>query len=137
MSLSPEEEDTMMEGWLSLRVRNPREVGAWYERLGLQIVGGRSDVGTVVIGTQKRGRILVLIPGEPLEHPERLQIHLAVENVDAEYEKLVRAGIKFSEPPKDMPWLWRHAYTKDPSGHMVELCSPLPSARDVDSTLMR
>ena len=80
----------MIKGWLSLPVRNPREVGAWYQRLGLQVIGGRPDVGIVVIGT-----------------------------------------------PKDIPWEWRHAYTQDPSGHVVEICSPLPSGRDVDSALMR
>ncbi len=31
----------MISGWLSLRVRSPKEVGAWYEKIGLQVIGGR------------------------------------------------------------------------------------------------
>lgn len=33
----------MIDGWLSLRVRNPKEVGAWYVKLGLEVIGGRPD----------------------------------------------------------------------------------------------
>ena len=127
----------MILGWLSLRVRHPEEVAAWYEKLGLQISAGRPEAGTVIVGTQDRGRIIVLIPGDPLEHSERLQLHLAVPDVDAKYSKLKRAGIEFTEPPRDMPWGWRHVYTRDPAGHVVELCSPLPAATDRDSQLLR
>jgi predicted enzyme related to lactoylglutathione lyase len=79
---------------------------------------------------------MVLIPGEPLGTPDRLQIHFAVPDVDREYERLRSAGIDFKKPPRDMPWRWRHAYTSDPAGHAVELCSPLPDAHDLDSELV-
>lgn len=51
--------------------------------------------------------------------------------------KEVIARIEFSESPKDMPWQWRHANTKDPPERVVEFCPPLPSVTDVDSGLMR
>lgn len=73
---------------------------------------------------------MVLIPGEPLGNPERLQIRFAVGDVDTEYQRLRSAGINFKEPPRDMPWRWRHAYTSDPAGHTVEIWSPLPDAKD-------
>lgn len=75
------------------------------------------------------------MPGASVEHPERLQMHFAVPDVDAEYDRLQQEGVQFSEPPKDMPWPWRHAYTSDPAGHTVELMSPLPEAEDPDAAL--
>ena len=126
----------MIAGWLSLRVKDPQKVGEWYRKFGFELIGGRSDIGSVVVGNRKQGRALVLIPGEPLEHPDRLQIHFAVPDVDAEYARLKSNGIDFKAEPKDMPWRWRHAYTNDPAGHTVEICSPLPDAKDLDSTLV-
>lgn len=127
----------MINGWLSLRVEDPKGVSEWYQKLGFEVVGGRPEVGTIVIGTRDLGRIMVLVPGEQLDHPDRLQIHFAVKNVDAEYDRLRAAGVEFLEPPKDMPWRWRHAYTVDPAGHTIEICSPLPDAQDVDSSFVR
>lgn len=127
----------MINGWLSLRVENPKTVSEWYQRFGFTIVGSHPEIGTVVVGTPDLGRTMVLIPGERLDHPERLQIHFAVEDVDAEYERLSRAGIEFREPPRDTPWRWRHAYTSDPAGHTIEICSPLDDVHDVDSNLVR
>lgn len=123
----------MINGWLSLRVEDPHRVAAWYQKLGFEIVGERPDAGGIALGTRDEGRIMVLLPGESVGHPDRLQIHFAVPDLDAEYERLKTAGIQFNEAPKDMPWHWRHAYTQDPAGHTVEICSPLPGAKDKDS----
>jgi catechol 2,3-dioxygenase-like lactoylglutathione lyase family enzyme len=57
-----------------------------------------------------------------------VQLHFHVPDVDAEYERLKVEGVEFEEPPRDMPWRWRHAYTRDPAGHTVEIYSPLPDA---------
>ena len=52
--LSSQERSTdMIDGWLSLRVRNPEEVGAWYEKLRLQVSAGRPEAGTVVVGARE------------------------------------------------------------------------------------
>jgi catechol 2,3-dioxygenase-like lactoylglutathione lyase family enzyme len=79
-----------------------------------------------------KGRTIVLLPGDSLEHPDRLQVHFAVPDVDTEYGRLKAAGVQYG-PPKDMPWHWRHIYTSDPAGHTVEICSPLREAEDKDS----
>ncbi len=81
-----------------------------------------------MLSVRDHGAAIILLPGDPLEHPERLQMHFHVPDVDAEYERLKREGVKFDEAPNDKPWGWRHAYTRDPVGHTVELCSPLPGA---------
>jgi hypothetical protein len=103
----------MINGWISLRVEDPHAVGEWYQRLGLEIVGERSEIGSVVMGTKENGRMIVLLPGQPLGHPERLQMHLAVADVDAEYERLRQAGIEFKAPPQGMPGavVWQLAYS--------------------------
>lgn len=45
----------MINGWLSLRVKDPSHVAEWYQKLGFEIVGARPDIGTVVVGTREKG----------------------------------------------------------------------------------
>ena len=121
----------MFPGWISLRVKDPKEVAQWYNRhLGLEVFGGRHIDGgeTQALGSKEKGPAMILLPGQPLEHPERLQMHFAVANVDDAYEHMKQEGVRFDEPPADKPWGWRHAYTRDPVGHTVEICSQLSNA---------
>ena len=123
-------EAKMLNGWISLRVKDPRAIGAWYTKVtGMQVVGSRPDMGGIALGDRERGYAIILLPGESIEHPERLQMHFEVADVDAEYDRLRRQGVEFDEPPADQPWGWRHAYTHDPVGHTVELCTPLTNAQ--------
>jgi hypothetical protein len=87
----------MIDGWLSLRAEGPHWVTAWHQKLGFEIVSERPDVGSIAIGTKDKGRVMVLLPGEKIGHPDRFEIHFAVPDVDAECEHLKRAGIQFSE----------------------------------------
>jgi catechol 2,3-dioxygenase-like lactoylglutathione lyase family enzyme len=119
----------MFNGWVSLRVKDPKRVAAWYtDHRILELLGGREDIGTQALGSRKHGLAIIFIPGDQLDRPELVQLHFHVSDVDVEYERLKSEGIRFEEPPKNMPWGWRHAYTKDLAGHTVELCSPLPEA---------
>jgi catechol 2,3-dioxygenase-like lactoylglutathione lyase family enzyme len=119
----------MLNGWISLRVKDPKRVAAWYtDHKMLELVGSREDIGTKALGSSEYGPAVILIPGDQLERPDLLQLHLHVMDVDAEYERLKSEGVKFEEPPKNRPWGWRHAYTHHPAGHTFELCSPLPEA---------
>jgi catechol 2,3-dioxygenase-like lactoylglutathione lyase family enzyme len=122
----------MFPGWISLRVKDPKEVARWNSHhLGLKVIGGRHIEGgeTQALGSPKeKGPAMILLPGQPLDHPERLQMHFAVPNVDDVYERMKQEGVRFDEPPADMPWGWRHAYARDPVGHTVEICSPVPKA---------
>ncbi|MBV8214514.1 MAG: VOC family protein [Verrucomicrobia bacterium] len=121
----------MFPGWISLRVKDPKEVAQWYsQHLGLEVLGGRHIGGgeTQALGSPKeKGPAMILLPGQPLDHPERLQMHFAVPDVDDVYERMKQEGVRFDEPPADMPWGWRHAYTRDPAGHTVEICSRCPT----------
>lgn len=46
-------------------------------------------------------------------------IYFECENLDAEVERLKRAGLKFESEPTDQPWLWRQSYLRDPGGNRV------------------
>lgn len=47
-------------------------------------------------------------------------------DVDAEFRRLVTAGIEFVNPPHDQKvWRLRIAHLRDPAGHLVELYTPL------------
>jgi catechol 2,3-dioxygenase-like lactoylglutathione lyase family enzyme len=121
---------TMFTGWISLRVKDPKTISVWYKEVtGLEVFAERKDIGAIALGSKERGPAIILLPGESVGHPEKLQMHFPVADVDAEYDRLKKRGIPFDEPPADKPWGWRHAYTRDPAGHTVELCTPTARAK--------
>lgn len=48
-------------------------------------------------------------------------VYFECEDLDAEYDRLTAAGIVFSHPPRDEPWLWRRAELFDPAGNRLLL----------------
>lgn len=44
-----------------------------------------------------------------------------VADVDEEYRKLQKLGVKFSQSPQTQPWNQRTAYFSDPDGHVWEI----------------
>jgi catechol 2,3-dioxygenase-like lactoylglutathione lyase family enzyme len=56
-------------------------------------------------------------------------ICLEVEDLDTEYERLVKAGMTFHAPPPAVPVNGMKAiYGKDPEGHVIELLEIVPAA---------
>jgi lactoylglutathione lyase len=55
----------------------------------------------------------------------QLEIHFAVQDVDAAYEALREQGVKFKSAPANMPWGVRMAAFTDPEGWEVELVGPV------------
>ncbi|MEB3031111.1 VOC family protein [[Mycobacterium] nativiensis] len=53
---------------------------------------------------------------------EQVTIYFETDDLDAEYQRL-RDSVEFSQPPTDMPWLWREARLPDPDGHQLCLYS--------------
>jgi catechol 2,3-dioxygenase-like lactoylglutathione lyase family enzyme len=123
-------ETVMKISLVSLRVENPKELADWYTRhLGLTVIQKREETGTTLLGTDEEGTRLIFLKGPPPQQPEQVQLHFQVPDVDKLYERLKAQGVRFDEPPEDMPWGWRHAYTRDPAGHTVEIVTPLPGAK--------
>lgn len=50
-----------------------------------------------------------------------LRLYFETKNLDEVCRRLAKHGVKFTQPPADMPWGWRHAYLEDPDGHEVSL----------------
>lgn len=55
----------------------------------------------------------------PVEALNNIVLYFDCADLDAEYERLTAAGLKFIEPPTDRPWLWRQAFLKDPNGNKI------------------
>ena len=109
---------------MTLFVAEPVMVGAWYRRhLGLALVEETDRWVRLADATGKS--CLALHRGVPAERPEHVQLHFEVDDVDAEYRRLVADGLAFDGPPEDKPWGWRVAAVRDPGGHVVELVQPL------------
>jgi catechol 2,3-dioxygenase-like lactoylglutathione lyase family enzyme len=120
----------MFTGWISLKVLDLWAISDWYREVtGLQVVGARDDTGSIALGSKNLGYAIILLPDESMDRPENLRVHFPATDVDAEYDRLTKRGIKFDEPSEDKSWVWRHAYTHGPAGHTVELCTPLADAK--------
>ncbi|WP_125079347.1 VOC family protein [Mycobacterium sp. P7213] len=49
---------------------------------------------------------------------ERVTIYFEADDLDEQYQRL-RGSVAFTQPPTDMPWLWREARLDDPDGHRL------------------
>lgn len=49
---------------------------------------------------------------------EQVTIYFETEDLDEHYQRL-RGSVNFTQPPADMPWLWREARLGDPDGHRL------------------
>jgi catechol 2,3-dioxygenase-like lactoylglutathione lyase family enzyme len=54
---------------------------------------------------------------EAVPEAEQVTVYFETDSLDAEVERLRRAGLVFDQEPEDMPWLWREARLRDPDGH--------------------
>lgn len=50
-----------------------------------------------------------------------IRLYFEVKELEKTCERLVAAGLKFSQFPQVMPWGWKHAYLDDPDGNEVSL----------------
>jgi catechol 2,3-dioxygenase-like lactoylglutathione lyase family enzyme len=46
-------------------------------------------------------------------------IYFEVEALDQTVDELKAPGIRFTQEPRDEPWLWREARTRDPAGNSI------------------
>jgi len=54
------------------------------------------------------------------------EVAFFVDDVDAEHERLIAAGVHVLAPPTDRPWGERTLHVADPDGNVVELTRPKP-----------
>ena len=58
---------------------------------------------------------------EALAKDHGVTVYFEDDQLDAYVEKLIESGLKFTQLPTDMPWLWREAHLYDPDGNRIIL----------------
>ncbi len=48
-----------------------------------------------------------------------------VANADAEYQRMLKLGVKIDKGPQDLPWGYRYFNIKDPDGNGIDIVQPL------------
>ena len=108
-----------------------RDVAAaseFYQKLGFELLEIYEDQGLQVYARLKAPvgsntiALHLLEPGKDLS-PGAVRLYFEVRNLEAVCKRLEKGGVKFTKPPKLMPWGWKHAYLDDPDGHEVSLYS--------------
>ena len=62
----------------------------------------------------------------PVEvNPESCGLEFVVDDVDAEYKRLLAAGVVIKEPPVTYPWNWRAIGFQDPDGNHIDFVQNL------------
>ncbi len=103
-------------------------------KLGFELLNDDNEAGLYTVGV--RGgfsisfhRMGVDREGTGLEvdsaGTKNVHLDFQVPDVDAAYASLVRRGVKFLRPPRDMPWGERHTWLCDPDGYIVGLSSEI------------
>jgi len=75
----------------------------------------RSPAGSGTLGLHQ------VEPGKRLQPAESIRLYFETKNVEDACDHLERNGVKVVQPPKMMPWGWKHAYVNDPDGNEVSL----------------
>ncbi len=112
---------------------------AFYERafgLARRFVDPSSTYGELATGETllafasealPKQRGMSVRPNRPAEPAPGVEIALVTDDVSAAYAQALRAGAAAVHPAEQMPWGQTVAYVRDPSGVLVELCSPVSS----------
>lgn len=89
----------------------------FYETLGLSLIV-KNDHYLRFESPEGDATFSVELVGAVAES-EQVTVCFESDELDDEYDRLLRAGIEFDHPPADMPWLWREARLRDPDGHRL------------------
>ena len=94
----------------------------YVDHLGFQVIEVYG-MGYARLRSPKGAMTIALHLAEPAQQisSEGVRLYFEVKELDKFCARLQDAGIRIAEPPKMMPWGWRHAYLNDPDGHEVSL----------------
>jgi uncharacterized glyoxalase superfamily protein PhnB len=67
-----------------------------------------------------------IVAAAPDKAPLGVEIALTTPDVPALFKRAVSAGATTESEPATKPWGQTVAYLRDNSGHLVELCTPMP-----------
>lgn len=103
----------------------PRYVSEWYVHLG------HRDHDFVALALVAKDHDSV--PPLGRVPSQGLFINFEVEDVEAEYARVVAAGAEVEVPLKDEPWGQRHFILRAPDGVLVDVITPIPPRGDDQS----
>lgn len=104
-----------------------RALHFYAHHLGFKLIDDFRHQGMLVYARLRAPRgdstiaIHLLEPGKSIPESEGIRLYFEVKNLEAFCRNLEAAGVKIDQPPKLMPWGWRHAYLDDPDGHELSL----------------
>ncbi len=93
------------------------------DRLGLHLIETFKWQGRLVYARLRaprgQGTIALHLPerGDKPNPRGGIRLYFEIRNLVRVCARLKKAGIKFSQMPKRMPWGWTHAYLRDPDGY--------------------
>jgi uncharacterized glyoxalase superfamily protein PhnB len=97
------------------------------DRLGFRLIESFRWKGRAVYARLRAPRgnssiALHLPEGKDAPNPKSgIRLYFEVRNLEQLCARLRRAGVRFKQMPKQMPWGWKHAYLKDPEGYELSL----------------
>jgi catechol 2,3-dioxygenase-like lactoylglutathione lyase family enzyme len=94
----------------------------FYSTLGLKLIVKAPPryARFVVPGNEATFSVEVTPDARPMG-AEQAQIFFECDDLDQRCAALERAGLRFTQPPTDMRYLWREARLVDPDGHDIRL----------------
>ena len=105
---------------VTLTVNDYEKSVAFYSALGLKQITG--SVENQYARFETAGGATLSIQADPEEKIlGTVAVYLECDDLDAQVERLARAGMAFEHGPRNQPWMWREARLRDPSGNVVFL----------------
>ncbi|MBZ4420793.1 VOC family protein [Myxococcus sp. RHSTA-1-4] len=85
---------------------------------------GATALAFAVEGLAKENGLTVR-PNRAKEDAAAVEVALVTPEVQAAFERAVKAGARPVQPPRQKPWGQTVAYVRDLDGVLVELCTPM------------
>jgi PhnB protein len=111
------------EGWHSVTPRLVvHDVASLVEFLK-QAFGGTGDLRTDIPSEIRIGDSIVMVSGVGLRDAMPAFLYLYVDDIDATYQRALRAGAVSLEAPQDLPYGDRRGMVKDPCGNIWQIAT--------------
>lgn len=101
----------------------------FYKKLGLKLIVHTHDAYARFECPNGDSTFSIHQVEEKVQSPNPV-IYFECEDLDKKVESLIKLGVKFSQTPKDMDWLWREAHLKDPFGNELILFTAGKNRKD-------
>jgi predicted enzyme related to lactoylglutathione lyase/predicted SnoaL-like aldol condensation-catalyzing enzyme len=76
--------------------------------------------------------MLQMAPGSMQGTQHSFTLEFEVDDVDAEYRRLLDLNVEIVKPPTTQPWGWRSVWFRDPAGNIVNFCSYVGADKPLD-----